>query len=329
MPLDELSIIERYFRPLAGEGAFGLGDDAAVIVPPPGKDLVITTDMVARDVHFLDDPAETIAQKALRVNLSDLAAKGATPLGYVLSLALTPDIDAAWLAAFADGLRRDQQRFGVTLLGGDTIVVPARPVISVTAFGSVASGKMVHRSGGRPGDAIYVSGMIGASGAGLAILKGEEGPWSKLAGWERDILVTRYRVPEPRVVLAPALAALASAAMDISDGLVGDCDKLAAASGCSATIQAEKVPLPPGFSGSRDPSLVARFLTAGEDFEILAAVPPDRSELFSDRAKEAGVPVARIGALAQGKEPTKVLFHGTQLGLSQRAFVHGRVEMPK
>lgn len=329
MPLDELSIIDRYFRPLAGEGAFGLSDDAAMIAPPPGRELVITTDMVARGVHFLDDPADTIAQKALRVNLSDLAAKGATPLGYVLSLALSPDLDATWLATFADGLRKDQQLFDVRLLGGDTIVVPDRLVISITAFGSVPRGKMVHRSGGRPGDALYVSGMIGASGAGLAILKGEAGPWAELTRRERDVLVARYRVPEPRVALAPALVALAAAAMDISDGLAGDCDKLAAASGCSAMIEAENVPLPPGFSGSRDASLVARLLTAGEDFEILAAVPPEKSELFTSRAREAGTPVARIGVLSEGKEPTKVLFHGTRLGLSQRAFVHGRVESAK
>lgn len=323
---DELSIIDRYFRPLAGEGAFALRDDAAVIAVPPGEELVVTTDMVARGVHFLDDPADTIAQKALRVNLSDLAGKGATPLGYVISLALSPDIDAAWLDAFAEGLVRDQRRFGLRLLGGDTIVVPDRLVISVTAFGTVAKGRTVHRSGGRPGDELFVSGVIGASGAGLALLKGEPGPWSDLAKWERDVLVTRYRVPEPRNALAPALREFASAAMDVSDGLVGDCDKLAAACGCSAVIEAEKVPLPPGFAGPRDAALVARFVTAGEDFEVLATVRPEKAAAFVDAAKRAGVPVARIGALAEGTNLTKVLFEGAPLTLSKRAFVHGRVE---
>ena len=326
---DELSIIDRYFRPLAGEGAFALRDDAAVLEVSPEHDLVITTDMIAQGVHFLDDPADTIAQKALRVNLSDLAGKGATPVGYVLSLALSPDIDEAWLDAFAEGLRKDQRRYALKLLGGDTIVVPDRPVISVTAFGTVPKGRMVRRSGGRPGDELYVSGMIGGSEAGLAVLKGEPGPWSDLAKWERDVLVTRYRVPEPRTGLAPALLEFASAAMDVSDGLVGDCDKLAAASGCSAVIEAERVPLPPGFAGQRDATLVARFLTAGEDFEILAAVRPEKAVAFVDAAKRAGVPVARIGALTEGTDQTMVLFEGTQLSLSKRAFVHGGIEKAK
>ena len=159
MHQDELSIIDRYFRPLAGEGAFGLCDDAGIIAPPAGCDLVVTTDMIAGGVHFLaDDPPATIAQKALRVNISDLAAKGATPLAYVLSLGLSPDLDEAWLTAFAEGLRMDQHRFAIQLLGGDTTVLPERPVISVTAFGSVAKGRMVHRFGGKPGDELYVSG---------------------------------------------------------------------------------------------------------------------------------------------------------------------------
>jgi thiamine-monophosphate kinase len=326
---DELSIIDRYFRPLAGEGAFALRDDAAVLSLPPEQELVVTTDMIARGVHFLDDPADTIAQKALRVNLSDLAGKGATPIGYVLSLALSPEIDATWLDGFADGLRKDQRRFGIKLLGGDTIVTPDRLVISLTAFGSVPKGRMVRRSGGRPGDQLYISGMVGGSTAGLALLKGESGPWSEAADWQRDILLTRYRVPEPRVALAPALRDFASAAMDVSDGLVGDCDKLAAASGCSAIIEAEKVPLPPGLAGAGDTALVARFLTAGEDFEILAAIRPENAVAFAAKARERGVPVARIGALVEGTGLTNVLFEGRPLGLSERAYVHGRVETAK
>jgi len=143
---DELSIIDRFLRPLAGEGAFDLRDDAGVIAPPPGSELVVTTDMVARDVHFLRDPPETIAKKALRVNLSDLASKGATPIAYLLSLAVSPEIDEAWLAGFAQGLREDQKRYAIRLLGGDTIAVPDRTVISITAFGSVPKGRMVRRS---------------------------------------------------------------------------------------------------------------------------------------------------------------------------------------
>lgn len=320
---DELSIIDRYFRPLAGEGAFDLRDDAGVITPTPGMDLVVTTDMVARDVHFLLDPPDTIAQKALRVNLSDLAAKGATPLAYVLSLGVTPDLDDAWLAGFAEGLRRDQKQFGIRLLGGDTIAVPDRPVISIAAFGTVPRGRMVRRAGGKPGDRLYVSGSIGGSAAGLALLTGEAGPWSALSAEARESLIHRYRVPEPRAALAPVVLEFASAAMDVSDGLVGDCDKLCAASGCSAVIHAERVPLAPFPQGSPDPALVAHLLTAGEDFEILAAVPEKRTSAFEAGAAGAGLAVTEVGSLLQGRESTTVRFHGRPLSLSRRAFVHG------
>lgn len=320
---DELSTIDRYFRPLAGDGALDLRDDAGIVTPPPGFDLVVTTDMVARDVHFLRDPAGTIAKKALRVNISDLAAKGATPLGYVLSLALSPDLDEDWLAGFAGGLREDQREFGIRLLGGDTIAVPDRPVISITAFGLVPKGRMVRRSGGQPGDILFVSGSIGGSTAGLALLTREVGPWSGLSAEARDRLIHRYRVPEPRAPLATGVLEFASAAMDVSDGLVGDCDKLCAASGCTAVIHAERVPLAPFPEGSSDPAIIARLLTSGEDFEILAAVPPDRATHYRDYAAVAGVPVTEIGNLVAGRELATVLLHGEPLKLTRRAFVHG------
>ena len=323
MPFDELSIIDRFFRPLAGEGAFNLRDDAAVIAPPPGHELVVTTDMVARGVHFLDDPADTIAKKALRVNLSDLAAKGAKPLGYVLSIGLQPDIDEIWLTGFAEGLRDDQATFSINLLGGDTIAVPDRTVVAITAFGLVPTGCMVRRSGGRPGDRLYVSGTIGDSAVGLALLTKEEGPWSALSENKRAALIKRYRVPEPRTAMARALIELASAAIDVSDGLVGDCDKVCAASGCSAVIDAGKVPLAPGLAGSGKSDLVARLLTHGEDFEILCAIPVEKCAAFEARAGAVGVPVTEIGKLVEGHNLTTVLFEGAPLGLSRRAFVHG------
>lgn len=322
---DEHSIIERFFRPLAGAGSFELRDDAAQLTAPSGCDLVVTADMIASGVHFLPgDPADTIARKALRVNLSDLAAKGARPLAYVLSAGFAPDTADAWLAAFARGLAADHRQFGVDLLGGDTIMVPEGPVISITAFGAVPSGQMVHRFGGRAGDALYVSGSIGEAAIGLAVLKREAGPWDALAAGERDALVARYRVPEPRVALASALAEFASAAMDLSDGLVGDCDKLAAASGCSAVIEAEHVPLPGSLAF--DDGLLARLLTAGDDYEILAAVAPAKAGAFEAMACAVGIPVARIGFLAEGDAPTQVLRNGRQLSLTRRSWVHGRGE---
>lgn len=322
MALDEVSIIDRFFRPLAGEGAFDLRDDAGRLVVPPDCELVVTTDMIAAGVHFLPaDPPDTIARKALRVNLSDLAAKGARPIAYVLSLGLPDTTEAVWLTGFADGLRRDQELFHLSLLGGDTITVPAGPVISITAFGHVAANAMVHRFCARPGDTLYVSGEIGAAAAGLALLKGESGPWEGLQPAERERLIARYRVPEPRVGLASALVAFASAAMDVSDGLVGDCDKLAAASGCGGLIEAEAVPLPPAFLTPDDRDL-AHLLTGGDDFEILAAVPPDREPGFCAAARAAGVPVTRIGRLTAKARPTEVLRDGRPLPLARRSYVH-------
>jgi len=319
---DELTIIDRYFRPLAGEGGLGLLDDAANLRVPPGLDLVLTKDMIASGVHFLaDDPPETIARKALRVNLSDLAAKGASPIGYLLGVCFASDLEERWIAAFARGLRIDQELFGIELLGGDTISAPAGPVISITAFGTVPTGRMVHRSGGRPGDLLFVSGTIGDGAAGLALLRRKTGPWDGLGADQRDRLVSRYRVPEPRLRLAPALLEYASAAMDISDGLVGDCDKLAWASGCSATIEAERVPLP--FPLGADDTQLATLLTVGDDYEILAAIPPRSEPGFREAAAEAGVPVTRIGALTKERGPTEVRFRGRPLPLHRRAYVHG------
>ena len=323
MPLDELSIIDRFFRPLAGEGAFELRDDAGRIIVPADQELVVTTDMVACGVHFLPgDPAETVAQKALRVNISDLAAKGAKPLAYTLSLGLPASIDEEWLARFAEGLASDQKRFAIGLLGGDTIDVTDGPVASVAAFGLVAKGRMVHRFGGSPGDALYVSGTIGAGAAGLALLKGEAGPWDALSSDARAALVSRYRLPEPRMALSPAIVECASAAMDVSDGLVGDCDKLCAASGCSAVIEVDAVPFPAGLAASGEATL-ARLLGSGDDYEILAAVSPAKELRFRAVAEAAGVAVTRIGALMPGNAPASVLFKGAPLRLSRRSYVHG------
>jgi thiamine-monophosphate kinase len=329
VPLDELAIIDRFFRPLAGEGAFRLLDDAGLLEIPSGGDIVVTTDMIAKNVHFLaDDPPAAIASKALRVNLSDLAAKGATPLSYVLSLGLDASVDEAWLSAFADGLRGDQQRFGITLLGGDTISVPEGPVISIAAFGIVPRGRMVHRSGGKPGDALYVSGAIGSATAGLALLKREAGPWNALLAAERETLVQCYRIPEPRTELAVTLVEFAAAAMDVSDGLVGDCDKLCAASGCSALIEAESVPLPPALTDI-DEAILARLITAGDDYEILAAVPPHNEAGFRGAAEAVGVAVTRVGTLTEGSGPAQVMVDGRPLPLNSRAYVHrGSDERP-
>ena len=325
MAPDEISVIDRFFRPLAGEGGLNLLDDAARLRIGPDDELVVTVDMIAVGMHFLPaDPPDTVAKKALRVNLSDLAAKGAAPLGYLLSLGLHAGADETWLAAFSAGLRDDQQQFGIHLLGGDTIAVSSGPVISITALGTVAKGRMVHRFGGRPGDALYVSGTIGAGVAGLALIRGEAGPWDRWSDADRAKAVSRWRVPEPRVALSPAVRDWASAAMDVSDGLVGDCDKLAAASGCVAVIEAENVPIPGEPSAMEAHNSFGILLTGGDDYEILAAVPPENEASFKSGAEAAGVPVTRIGSLREGSGPTEVLLRGEALAFAQRSFVHGR-----
>src|SRR6266481_1716374 len=198
----EDSLIARYFRPLATDpSAFGLMDDAAIL-KASGDDTVVTTDAIVEGVHFLtDDPPDTVARKALRVNLSDLAAKGATPAGFVLTLALRA-ADDAWLAPFARGLGEDAGLFSCPLLGGDTVSTPGPLMISITAFGRVPPGKMVHRSGARPGDRVVVTGTIGDAALGLDMLRGGAAT-TALAddAAAKQMLVGRYRVPQPRTAL--------------------------------------------------------------------------------------------------------------------------------
>src|SRR5476649_1050532 len=191
-------LIARHFKPIATHpGALGLSDDAAFITPPPGCDLVLTTDVVVGGVHFFpDDAAHTVASKALRVNLSDLAAKGARPLGFLLSLALPKEIGDAWLADFANGLRGDAVLFACPLFGGDTTLTPGPVTISIAMFGSVPEGTIVRRAGARPGDLVFVSGSIGDAALGLMLRK-DASIW-KLDTARRQHLVSRYLLPQPR-----------------------------------------------------------------------------------------------------------------------------------
>ena len=300
----EDELIARYFKPLAKHpGAFGLADDAAAITPPAGHDLVLKTDGLIAGVHFFpDDPAEGVGRKALRVNLSDLAAKGAAPLGFLLAIALPKDFSEDWLAGFTRGLGEDADAYGCPLLGGDTDSTPGPISISVAAFGTVPTGTMVKRSGAKVGDRVFVSGTIGDAALGLRVRKGELADPS-------GHLVTRYRVPQPRTALAEALRAHANAAMDVSDGLVGDLAKLCAVSNVSADIEVARVPLSDAASGAlgSDCELIKPILTGGEDYEILCAIAPDRVAAFQSAAAKAGVSVAEIGRIVAGAAPPRFL----------------------
>jgi thiamine-monophosphate kinase len=322
----EDSLIARYFKPIAKHpGAFNLGDDAAAL-KTSGEDVVVTTDAIIEGVHFLpDDPPDTIARKALRVNLSDLAAKGAQPAGFVLTLALR-SADEAWLKPFAQALGEDAASFDCPLLGGDTVSTPGPLMISVTAFGRVPAGKMVHRAGARPGDRVVVTGTIGDAVLGLDILKGGAAA-AALTGdaGGREMLIGRYRIPQPRIALANAVRDHANAAMDISDGLAGDLTKLCAASGVSAAIDAPSIPLSPAVTG-----LVARgavgleaLISGGDDYEILCAVADDSFEAFAEAARQAGVAVASIGTIIAGSAiPSFLDAQGRELALKRRSFSH-------
>jgi thiamine-monophosphate kinase len=296
----EFALIERYFRPLADNAdAFGLTDDAAAYRQRPGDDLVLTTDTVAAGIHFFaDDPPDAIARKALRVNLSDLAAKGATPYGYLLALALPDTWTERWLSRFAAALAAEQKTYGVTLIGGDTTRAAGGLSITITALGRVPKGGMVLRAGAEAGDVIFVSGTIGDAALGLRI---RQGRLTVARGGKA--LVDRYLNPQPRVSLAPVVLRHASAAMDVSDGLVGDLGHICEVSGVGADIQAAAVPLSPAAAGAlrAEPKLHGLILNGGDDYEILATVPERVADAYVAEAAAAGVTVTRIGTILSEK----------------------------
>jgi thiamine-monophosphate kinase len=306
--MNEFEIIARYFAPLAGDGAFGLKDDAAVLPQRAGHDLVITTDAISEGTDFFAfDPAGTVAQKALRVNLSDLAAKGAAPAAYLLNLSLPHSVHKEWLAAFAAGLAADQTEFGISLLGGDTGATEGPLAIAITAFGFVPAGKMIRRSGARVGDAVYVTGTIGDSGGGLAIFKRET---HSLSEAERDHLTARYRVPQPPVAFGKTLYAIAHASLDISDGLIADLGHIAAASGARVVVEGEQVPLSAPLKVLWGDKTLLRAVTAGDDYQIAFTAPPGLTGPFT-----------RIGQVVAG-EGVSLTLGGQEIAVSKPGYRH-------
>jgi thiamine-monophosphate kinase len=320
----EDELIARLFAPLAGAEGLGLLDDAALLAPAP-QGLVATADALVAGVHFFaDDPPADIARKALRVNLSDLAAKGAAPRGFLLTLALPPDWRGEKLEAFAQGLGADARAFQCPLLGGDTVATNGTLVISITALGDAPLGRFVPRSGARPGDGVFVSGAIGDAALGLA-LRRDPSFAARLSQDARDLLLARYLLPQPRLALGAALREFASAAMDVSDGLAGDLDKLLRASKVSARIDADAVPL--SFAAraaiALDPALFETALTGGDDYEILCCAPPAREAALRAAAMAAGVVVTRIGEIVAGAPPAQIFVgDSAPLRFVKTAFQH-------
>ena len=309
--------IARYFKPLAGRGALALSDDAAVFAPPAGRELVVAADAMVAGVHFLaDDPPDLVARKLLRTNLSDLAAMGAVPFGYLLTVSVPRGTPDAWFAAFSAGLARDQLEFGVALLGGDTTSTPGPVSVSLTIMGSVAPGQALRRNGARAGDGIWVSGTIGDGALGLLAAQGVI-----VDGYLAD----RYRVPRPRMALGAALHGIAHAAMDVSDGLVQDLGHLCRESGVAAEIEVGRVPLSEAARGvvAADAGRLAVCLTGGDDYELLFAVPPARDAGLMEVARAVGIPVTRIGTFLAGEPRVTVMgTDGAAMGLSRGGWSH-------
>jgi thiamine-monophosphate kinase len=319
-------LIARHFAPLATHrGALGLTDDAAFAAVPAGHELVVTADAVIGGVHFFsDDPPDLVARKALRVNLSDLAAKGAKPLGFLLTLALPKGTGDAWLARFTKGLAADAKQFRCPLLGGDSVRSPDAIMISVTALGTLPRGGMVRRRGAKPSDVVMVTGTIGDGALGLAVRQARRLPWGVSRAHAKH-LAQRYLLPQPRSALADAVRRHASAAMDVSDGLAGDLAKLCRVSGVSADIAIADVPLSPAAKAAlrHEPSLQSRILGGGDDYEIVCTVPVRRVKAFTAQARKAGVRISAIGRIVKGTAPPRFLdARGEAVDLQSASFSH-------
>ena len=322
----EERLIARYFRPLATvPGALRLADDAAVIAPPPDSDIVVTTDGVIAGVHFFpDDPPGSIARKALRMNLSDLAAKGAKPMGFVISIALPVGTDAAFLAAFAAELGEDAARYGCPLYGGDTDHTPGPLSVSITAFGTVPHGRMVQRSTAKAGDRIIVTGTIGDASLGVKLRRDR----GLAKSWRLDEAMSvelerRYLLPKPRNALAEAVLQHATAAMDVSDGLAGDLGKLCRASSVAAEIDVSRVPLSAAARAAlaADPALIETVLTGGDDYEIVLTLAPEKFAALRTAAQAVGVSVAEIGEVKAG-DGARFMHAGKTLAFTQPSYSH-------
>jgi thiamine-monophosphate kinase len=298
--LGEFERIRRFFAPLAGPGGLGLLDDAALVDCRAGRRLVVTADAIVAGVHYLpDDLPELVAKKLLRVNLSDLAAMGARPLHYLLTTALPAELGSAWLAGFAQGLDEDQRRFGIDLLGGDSVSTTGPAVLSLTAIGEVGAGMGVRRNGAKPGDRVWVSGTIGDAFLGLSVLRGG---YPGLAPEHRASLIGRFRVPDPRTELGPLVSGIAHAMIDVSDGLLADLGHICETSGVAAVIELASVPLSPAARVivAGDPDIQPRLAAGGDDYELLFAAPGGSSGAIAAMSSRLGLPITMIGKIEAG-----------------------------
>ncbi len=300
----EFEFIAKHLRPLSlsAPGAHRLTDDVATL-PPTDQTIVVSADMLVAGVHFLaDDPYELVARKAIRVNVSDVVAKGAAPFGYFLSISWPEGTEEAMQIAFVDGLRADQDQYAIALLGGDTTRTKGPLTVAVTMLGQCAYGAPVLRSGARVGDDVYVTGTIGDGVLGLAAARGE---LAHLKRDHADYLCQRYRLPQPRAGFAQAIAQHASAAIDVSDGVLGDLDHIATLSQVQIIADLDRLPLSPAASAwveaqeTRDHALM-HLATGGDDYELAFTAPVSARNDLSQAAARSRVSLARIGDCAMG-----------------------------
>lgn len=323
--LGEFERIATFFAPLAAPEALGLTDDAAVLAPTPGCEIVLTTDTMIGGVHFFpDDPPDLIARKLLRVNLSDLAAMGARPRGYLLASAWRRDTEDAWIARFASGLAADQKLFGALLLGGDTTATDGPIALTLTAVGEVEAGRALRRNAARPGDEIWVSGTIGDAALGLRLRRGEILELVDAAASAG--LLARHQLPTPRLALGRFLAAQgwggpASAAIDVSDGLAADLGHICEASGAGAEIEGGLVPLSAAARATlaSGQAGLAELVTGGDDYELCFTLPAGTP---APDAVKTEVACTRIGRMVAGAGLRLLAADGRALPLDRTGFRH-------
>lgn len=316
----EFALIRRHFTRAVRRARLGVGDDAALVRFASGCEAVLTTDTLAEGTHFLrgTDP-QRLGHKALAVNLSDLAAMGATPRYALLALTL-PRIDRRWLAAFSHGFLRLARRHGVELIGGDTTRGPL--AMTITAIGEVPAGRALRRDGARAGDDIWVSGTLGDAALGLAALQRRV----RLTGADRRHCVECLEKPEPRLVLGRALRGIATAAVDVSDGLAADVGHIAERSGLAAEIQLDFVPRPDQIGACRTAAQACEVLLAGGDDYELAFTAPPRLRARVERAGFGnGVMVTRVGRMLRGRAGKVTVREGsTTVRLARGGYDHFR-----
>lgn len=303
----EEAIIQGYFRKLADTpGAHGLRDDCATLKPAPGQAFVLKTDPIRSGVHFLEtDTPEDIAWKALAVNVSDLAAKGARPVAYLLAMSFPEAPEHVWLQAFTDGLACAQDAMGLSLVGGDTDRAPGPISFAVTVIGELPAGRIIRRSTAQSGDLLFVSGTLGDAALGLRIHTDPGArTYLRLSEEQAELARSRYLRPQPRLGARAALRAYARASMDLSDGLLKDARRMMSASGCGCDIALDRVPLSDAFRAALllDPDIIRDAVGHGDDYELLVAVPPEYRTEFITLASEGGVAMTEIGSCTSNAE---------------------------